>query len=312
MLMSDIPTIDVSPLASGALGERMACGRAIGDACRGVGFFQVTGHGVDPVLLAQAFAAAREFFALPATEKMTVAMRRETGYRGYLPLASEVTDPAFGGDPKEGFDVKFGPGTTAERSPMAGIWPPRPPELASVLSDLYAEMCQLGRMLSRGFALSLNLQEEFFAAALDQPTAILRVLHYPPLPRLPDRELLPFGCGAHSDYGYLTMLAQDAQGGLQVQNRTGDWLDVRPTSNAFVCNVGEMMARWTNDVFRATPHRVVRVSPQSRYSIPFFFHPNARVWIDPLPTCISADGKRRYEPIMSGDYLQARLDGAYV
>src|ERR1700730_997760 len=105
MLLPDIPTIDISPLANGGPDERTSCGRAMGDALRGVGFFQVTGHGVEPGMLERVYDSAQGFFGLPTTEKMTVAMRRETGYRGYFPLLGEVTDPAFGGDPKEGFDV---------------------------------------------------------------------------------------------------------------------------------------------------------------------------------------------------------------
>ena len=307
---SEIPTIDISPLMSGDLATRTVCAHEIGAACRGVGFFQAAGHGIDPKLIAATFAVARDFFAPPMAEKMSVAMSRDTGYRGYFPLEGEITDPAFGGDPKEGFDVALGGATAAEGSAMAGVWPKQPRALVPVLTDYYDAMCGLGRTLSRGFALSLELPEDFFAAALDQPTSILRVLHYPALPALPDPGSLPFGCGAHSDYGYLTMLTQDAQGGLQVQTRAGDWIDVRPDPDAFVCNVGEMMARWTNDVFRATPHRVVRRARQSRYSVPFFFHPNPTVWIEPLPTCVAADGKRHYEPVLSGDYLKARLEGA--
>lgn len=305
--MEDIPTIEVGRLRGGAA-ERAACAAEIGRACAEVGFFRIANHGVEPALLSRAFEAAAAFFALPLERKMAVALSAASGYRGYFPLKGEVTDPAAGGDPKEGFDIAFG---AAEGGGAANRWPVEPPELRAVLTAYYEAMAELGRTLSRGFALALDLPEDFFAAGLDRPTAILRALHYPPVERFLDPASLPAGCGAHSDYGYLTILAQDAQGGLQVESRDGAWLDVEPVEGTFVCNIGEMTARWTNDRFRATRHRVVRMAPGSRFSIPFFFHPNPDVLIETLPSCRD-DGRPGYPPITSGDYLGRRQAGAYA
>ncbi|SMF37352.1 Isopenicillin N synthase [Tistlia consotensis] len=302
--MDAIPTIEVAAL-DGTAAERHACAEAIGRACREVGFFRIVGHGVEPALLQRAFAVAQGFFALPPEAKAAVALGPASGYRGYFPLRGEVTDPAAGGDPKEGFDIAFGAAGELNR------WPAGLPELKTVLSAYYEAIAALGRTLSRGFALALELPEDFFAAKLDRPTAILRVLHYPPAGWPVDPAELPAGCGAHSDYGYLTILAQDTQGGLQVERRDGRWLDVPPEEGSFVCNIGEMMARWTADRFRATPHRVVRVAPGARYSIPFFFHPNPDVLIETLPTC-RREGAPLYPPITSGDYLDRRQAGAYA
>lgn len=301
-----IPVIDVSALDSADAAERQACGDAIGAACRDIGFFYATGHGVPPALLDAVMAEAEGFFAQPLPAKMQVALSRETGWQGYFPLAGEVTDPTMGGDPKEGFDIALsGEGATP--------WPARPETLRPVLTTYYEAVSDLGRTLSRGFALSLRLPEDFFAAKLNHPTAILRILHYPPTHTVADpASLPPFGCGAHSDYGYLTILAQDGQGGLQVQTRAGEWVDATPMPGHFVCNIGEMMARWTNDAFRATPHRVVRLKPEARYSVPFFFHPDPDVEIAVLPTCLAPGEIPRYSPTTSGAYLQARQEGAYA
>jgi isopenicillin N synthase-like dioxygenase len=269
-----------------------------------VGFFHIVNHGVDPDLQARVFAVAKYFFATPLENKMEVALSAATGFCGYFPVKGEVTDPLVGADPKEGFDTAFGPDDR---------WPTKPAELRPILTAYYAAMSALGRRLSRGFALALGLEEDFFAAKLDHPTAILRLLHYPPVDQIPDPESLPLsGCGAHSDYGYLTILAQDEQGGLQVETRTGHWINVPPIAGNFVCNIGEMMALWTNHRFRATPHRVIRVARGSRYSVPFFFHPNPDVLIETLPTCYDADNGPLPAAVTSGDYLHRRQSGAYV
>ena len=297
-----IPAIDVAAL-DGSAAERRACAAAIGRACEAVGFFHIVGHGIDPALQALVFEQAAAFFATPLDNKMQVALSAATGFCGYFPVNGEVTDPQAGADPKEGFDIAFG---------ADNRWPAEPAGLRQILTAYYDAMRALGCRLSRGFALALGLEEDFFAAKLDRPTALLRLLHYPPVAMLPDLASLPVtGCGAHSDYGYLTVLAQDCQGGLQVQTRAGDWIDVKPMDGALVCNIGEMMALWTNQRFRATPHRVIRMAPDSRYSVPFFFHPNPDVLIQTLPTC-RMPGEIAAPAVTSGDYLRRRQMGAYV
>ncbi len=308
-----IPVVDLTALDSAQPDERQACAAEIGRALREVGFFYALGHSIEAALVARVFGVARDFFALPLEEKLAVRMRPETGYRGYFPLQGEVTDEALGGDPKEGFDIAVSPPRMPEGESLAEIpWPRRPESLEAVLGAYHAALCDLGRRISRGFALALDLPEAFFAERLQRPTAILRILHYPESGGLRDAESgEAVSCGAHSDYGYLTILAQDEEGGLQVQDRAGRWIDVPPRAGAFVCNIGELMGRWTNDVFRATPHRVLRVSRAPRYSVPFFFHPDDDVLVETLPTCIAEDRPAHYLPVTSGDYVLQRQRGAY-
>jgi isopenicillin N synthase-like dioxygenase len=305
-----IPSIDVSSL-NGSQAERMRCAKAIGRACEEVGFFHIVGHGVDSGQRVRVFDVSERFFALPLTTKMDVVLSAESGFRGYFPFKGEVTDPLIGGDPKEGYDISFVPDDDAHG--RGNRWPEEPSDLRAVMTEYYRRLAEVGRTLSRGFALALDLPEDFFTAKLDRPTAILRLLHYPPVDRVPARHEIPLnGCGAHSDYGYLTVLAQDEQGGLQVETRAGQWIDVPAIPDAFVCNIGEMMALWTGNRFRATPHRVIRVAPESRYSIPFFFHPNPDVLIETLPNCATADHAVGRPPVTSGEYLRRRQLGAYV
>jgi isopenicillin N synthase-like dioxygenase len=313
-----IPVVDVGGLFSANLDARHAAGLAIGKACREVGFFYAVNHGIPQAQIDAVFAMAQRFFALPEREKMAVALSRSPFMRGYFPLEGEVLDPAIGGDWKEGFDLSLDlplddPDVVA-RKPLHGPnqWPVNPPGFRAVIQAYYDALTGLGRAVSRGFALALDLPEEFFVRRMARPTAILRLLHYPPNPhtaRLDDGQL---GCGAHSDYGYLTMLAQDAVGGLQVQNRAGTWIDAKPIPGAYVCNIGDMMAQWTNDHFAATNHRVVSPAGRERYSIPFFFHPDFDTEVACLPSCRSEADPPRYPPTTTGAHILKRLKEAYV
>jgi isopenicillin N synthase-like dioxygenase len=311
-----IPMIDVRVLRGNDASARQACGRAIDRACRDIGFFYVVGHDLDQDLVSETFAVSREFFGRPMPEKMQIEMARSPLYRGYFPVGGEITNPKAGGDAKEGFDMALelpadDPDVRAGK-PLHGAnqWPVAPARFRSVLLRYYEQLSELGSMLSTGFALALDLPADFFVTKVNRPTAILRVLHYPP--QRQRTEFDAFGCGAHSDYGYLTILAQDDVGGLQLQDRAGEWLDVTPIAGSFICNIGELMSRWTNDRYAATKHRVVSASGRDRYSIPFFFHPNYDVRISCLPSCQGAGNPARYAPVTSGDYVLERLTGAYA
>lgn len=315
---TEIPIIDISGLFAADEAARLACGREIGLACRDVGFFYVVNHGIAQARIDEVFAVARRFFALPEAEKMAVALAHSPFMRGYFPLEGEILDPALGADYKEGFDMALDlplddPAVVA-RKPLHGPnqWPARPPEFRRIVQRYFDDLIALGRSLSRGFALSLDLPEEFFVRRMQRPTAILRLLRYPPNPLAAAMAKAQPGCGAHSDYGYLTILAQDEVGGLQVRNRAGKWIDAKPVPGAYVCNIGDMMAQWTNDRFAATQHRVVSSPDRERYSIPFFFHPDFDTEVACLPSCQSADNPPRYPPTTTGAHILQRLREAYV
>jgi isopenicillin N synthase-like dioxygenase len=315
---TEIPLIDISALFGADPAARLACGREIGRACRDVGFFYIVNHGIAHARIDEVFAVAQRFFALPGAEKMTIALARSPFMRGYFPIEGEVLDPALGGDYKEGFDMALDlpldhPAVVV-RKPLHGPnqWPARPPEFRPIVQRYFDDLIALGRTVSRGFALALDLAEDFFTRRMQHPTAILRLLRYPPNPQAAALEKTQPGCGAHSDYGYLTILAQDQVGGLQVQNRAGKWIDAKPVPGAYVCNIGDMMAQWTNDRFAATQHRVVSSPDRERYSIPFFFHPDFDTEVACLPSCQSADNPPRYAPTTTGAHIVRRLQEAYV
>ena len=308
-----IPFIDVAPLRRGSAGLSDVA-RQIGHACRSIGFFYLRNTGVPAGLRADTFAAAHQFFSADMTTKASVAIGRSKHNRGYVGLRVEALDPARGPDLKEAFNIGLeldpdDPEVLAGR-PFRGVnlWPAIPGFRQTLLA-YYEAVWTLGCDLHRAIAVDLGLPADYFAAKLDRPLATLRLLHYPPAP--PDRPGT-IGAGEHTDYGNLTLLATDAAGGLEVRTRDGEWLPAPVIPDTFVCNIGDCLMRWTNDVYVSTPHRVVNPAGRDRYSIAFFLDANPEALVAALPTCVGPDRPALYPPVAAADYLRGRLDATYT
>ena len=309
--MTALPVIDVAPLAGPGAAATAA---RIGQACREVGFFYAKGHAVPPMLGAAVFDTARAFFAQPEGAKRAV-LYSAAGNRGYVPMKGEALDPGQAPDLKEAFNIGLDlppddPEIAAGRMfRAANLWPAMPGFRATMLA--YFDACHaLGRLLHRAFALDLGLAPDFFEDKLDRPMAVLRLLHYPPAPAAPEAGQL--GAGEHTDYGCVTLLATDGVGGLQVRTRAGDWIDAPHIPGAFVCNIGDCLMRWTNDLYLSTPHRVVSPAGRERFSVAFFLDPNPEAEIACLPGCATPDRPARYAPIRGDAFLMSRLSPTYA
>jgi isopenicillin N synthase-like dioxygenase len=311
--MMDIPIIDLTGLRSDGAAERRAVAAALGTACREVGFFYVTNHGVADEALRDVFTASRRFFTLPGASKQELSIKRSPHNRGYVEMEGERLDEHAQPDLKEAFNIGLelppdDPGLLAAK-PFHGInlWPELDGWRHSVLA--YYNACwSLGRLIHRGFALDLGVAEDFFEDKLDHPIATLRLLHYPPA-----RATMAAGqdgAGEHTDYGNLTILATDGVAGLQVKRRGGAWIDAPAIPGAFVCNIGDCLMRWTNDVYVSTPHRVV-MPAKDRYSIAFFLDPNGDAAVEVLPSCLAPGQDAKYPPTTGADYIRSRLDATY-
>ena len=196
----------------------------------------------------------------------------------------------------------------AHRMYGENLWPRTLPGFRPAIESYLDEMIRLGRRLFECIAESLELPPNYFHDKTDRPIAQLRLLHYPPQERVDERHL---GIGAHCDYECFTILDPGEVGGLQIQGAAGEWTDVTPIPDTFVVNLGEMLARWTNDLFTATPHRVINRTGRERYTIPFFFGTNYDTMIECLPSCRSPERPPRYQAIQAGDYLAKRLNEIY-
>ncbi|HET7899588.1 MAG TPA: 2-oxoglutarate and iron-dependent oxygenase domain-containing protein [Candidatus Nanopelagicales bacterium] len=304
--MVELPVVDVAALVdpSSSLEERRAVGAELDAACRTCGFLLVAGHGVDPALRADLERLAREFFALPDEEKARIAMPRAgTAWRGWFPVGGELTS----GEPDRKEGVYFGTELPADDprvrsgTPLHGanLFPERPAELGPVVLRWIDEVSALGAAVLRGLALGLGLDEDWFARTLTaDPTILFRAFHYPP------GDGGSWGVGEHTDYGLITLLAQDHHGGLQVRSQ-GEWIDVPADPELFVVNIGDMLDRMTRGRYRSDPHRVRNLSGQDRVSFPLFVDPSWDARVVALPDSVFAGEA-------PADDAGSRWDGASV
>jgi isopenicillin N synthase-like dioxygenase len=308
---SAIPVIDMAPLGSFDRDAIAATGHALQDAAEQVGFFYVRNHGVAPELIARVYAESRRFFALPAAAKESV--RVDARHRGFIQLGAARMYEQARVDLKESFiwgpELRLDDPDVAAGRPLMGPnqWPAALPELAPVLTEYSDAVMDCGRRLLRGFAVSLGLDADFFRPRFAKPLARCSLIYYPPQPAESGSE--QFGVAPHTDYGGLTLLSQDDTGGLQVRARSGDWVTALPIPGTFVVNIGDLMARWTNDRFVSTPHRVVNSSGRARYSIGVFFDPEFDTVIDPGE--LRPGAAPLYPPVTCGDYIVGRLNKAF-
>jgi isopenicillin N synthase-like dioxygenase len=304
--MVELPVVDVGALVnpSSTLEERRAVGAQLDAACRTCGFLLVVGHGIEPALRADLERFSRAFFALPEEEKARIAMPRAgTAWRGWFPVGGELTS----GEPDRKEGVYFGTELPPDDprvlagTPLHGanLFPERPAELGPVVLRWIDEVSALGAALLRGLALGLGLDEEWFAQTLTRDATILfRAFHYPP----GDDD--SWGVGEHTDYGLVTLLAQDHHGGLQVRSQ-GEWIDVPADPDVLVVNIGDMLDRMTRGRYRSDPHRVRNLSGQDRVSFPLFVDPSWDARVAALPDSVFAGEA-------PADDAGARWDGASV
>lgn len=304
MDMTKMPVISLSHADADALGQQL------GDSFTTYGFATVVDHGLDPALVAKAWALTKQLFELSEQEKMQGYDKALAGQRGYTPFKTEIAKGADHHDLKEFWHV----GRTLDpHSPLAGtmlpnVWPPVP-EFRETFETLYAEMDRVGGRILSSIALFLDLPADWFDPVIEDGNSILRLLHYPPI--LSDAE----GCiraGAHEDINLITLLLGAEEAGLQILRPDGSWMDVSPPEGGLAVNVGDMLQRLTNHVMPSTTHRVVNPTGErsrfSRYSMPYFLHARSDFPISTLPQCISADNPNRYpEPILADEYLKERL-----
>jgi isopenicillin N synthase-like dioxygenase len=307
-----VPVVDISA-------DPVAVGAELDEICRTVGFFQITGHGVEDGVAEPAWTMATAFFDLPLEEKLSVARPTADYPYGYIPMAGEALSRSMEGetppDLKEVFNM--GPPARPGRafadageawSYSPNLWPAALPGLRPAWTAYYDTMRGLGRRLMSLFARGLGLPPGFFAGLAGHGPDALRAINYPSREHAP----LPgqMRAGPHTDYGTLTILRQDAAGGLEVLEPGGDWVGVVPVPGAFVVNLGDLMARWTNDQWRSTLHRVVDPpgSGQARrQSMPYFQNANWSAEIACLPTCLAPGEKPRYEPVLAGPHLMGKF-----
>lgn len=315
---SEIPILDVSAL----YGQDQAAIRATAATLRRyletIGFLYVVGHPIPNADVEAVREASKRFFALPDEEKLKVKI--DKNFRGFLPFAGSTivtSSVATVSKPNQSESIFFmheveahDPKAVAGK-PLQGPnqWPDEAalPGFRTTIERYVEEMSELARRMVGAIAISLDLPADSLDRYFEDPTTFLRLLHYPTQPQ----EEGLFGSAPHTDYGFITLLAQDDVGGLEVKNKAGEWVPAPPVPGSFVMNVGDILARWSNDVFVSTPHRVINRTGRERYSQPFFFDPSMDELIEALPPCVPGGSTPKYEPVLYGDYLMERIDKNY-
>jgi isopenicillin N synthase-like dioxygenase len=290
-----LPIIDVQSLSEAQDANHEAV-KTLRQACTDIGFFLAK---YDVSGMDEAFEVSNAFFDLPEDVKRSCKGTMENNWRGYGPYGNgqncspNVKKP----DRKETF--YYG-------APQAGQSTPTVqeiPEFDKVLSRFHASMLRVTRILLRGLSLSLNLPADTFERiAYQNPVAKVLMTSYPPV-----QEGDEVSCGSHTDCGFLTILCAEGGSGLQVQRLDGTWLAVESSRDYFVCNIGDLAARWTNDVLRSTPHRVLNESGKVRRSLIFFNNMDEDAVVECLPSCVSDEQPAKYEKTTAGRYVAVRL-----
>ena len=307
-----IPVIDIS-------GPEADVAEAIGMACREIGFFYVAGHGIAEELIAGQFAAAARAFSIPEEIKQALHMRNSQSSAGYEPIGGQVLDsqeddaePAPP-DLKESFYCTTNLPEDAPFSPTDAVghnqWPDLPGFRMQTLA--YGDAMQrLGDRVLELLAHSLDLPRDWFQPFYRGAAAKLRMLRYPP--QKADSDFNQIGAGAHTDWGGITLLAQDALGGLEVCDVDGNWVSATPIPGTFVVNLGDLMMRWTNGIYASNFHRVRNNnSARDRYSLPFFYSPRGDAMIEPIAKCVTAENPRRFADCTAEEHIREMFRRSY-
>ena len=296
--MTVTPSADIAPIPLGlAARDPAAAAAALGEAFARTGFAVMSDHGIDPALIARAEAAARALFALPDAEKASLIVPGGGGQRGLTPFGREAAKGAARADLKEFWHI----GREGDPGLAPNLWP-QVPDFRDATLALYAALEAAGQRILRPIARHLGLADNHFEPAVTGGNSILRLLHYPPVPA----GTQGLRAEAHEDINVITLLLGAEEAGLQLLGRDGEWRAIAVPPGALVCNIGDMLQRYSGGRMPSTTHRVVNPAPDraaiARYSMPFFLHFRPDFLIETMP-----GGPRHWPPITADAYLGERL-----
>lgn len=301
-----IPVVDITPLRDGS--DTRAVAEALHAASQGYGFIYIRGHGIPDDVIEAARASAYAFFRSSPELKETVRISEK--HRGWLGRGGAKMHDDAKADLKESFiwGYQDNAGATPDEHPLRGPnqWPEFVANMQSAAMNYFNQAHDVAHHLMRGFAQGLDLPEDFFLRTASRPLSRASYVYYPAQPA--DLGTDQFGVGPHTDFGVLTVLCQDAVGGLQIQDVNGEWMHAPPIEGTLIVNVADLLSRWTDGAYKSTPHRVVNASGRERLSLVLAFDPDPDTMIDAREVV----GTASQAPITCGDYLIWRFDKAFA
>ncbi len=301
-----IPVISIEPLFFDDAAAKAGVAHELRTACEEIGFFYIRDHGVSDQKIVNIIGAMKEFFRLPMDERMRIAVTPEH-HRGYIPIGGRSYGTNGRTELRDTYkmltELPDNDPDLLSGKPLhqRNKWPNGLPGFRDCLLNYYDDMNLVSDALLRGFALALELDERHFLPSFRKPITQLSFNHYPPQPSTAPED--QYGIKPHSDTTAFTILWADPIGGLEIKPVGQDWIDAPYIDGTFLINIGDMMARWTNDRFMSTPHRVINHTGQERYSIPFFVNPDFDAVVACLETCTDAQHPPKYPPQHVGDYM---------
>jgi isopenicillin N synthase-like dioxygenase len=305
--LAQIPVVDFAGFASGDPARRAATCAALRRACETYGFLYLENHGVPSEVVDEVFAQARIFFALPQAAKEAARPQDRRNTLGYGGLGNQALEHGRPPDLKEMFQA-------SQEEPWArpNVWPEGLPGFREAIMAFHTAATSACERLMQAIAVSLDLPEGYFEPFYDRSDSTARLLHYPPLAEPPAPGQIR--AGAHTDFGGVNLLFPGAEGGLEIQAPDGTWLPTPARAGAGIVNTGDLIERWTNGLFRSSPHRVVNpegaAALRDRYSLVLFHSPNRDAPVVCLEPCQSAERPARYPPITAGAHMQARIEAS--
>jgi isopenicillin N synthase-like dioxygenase len=306
----NIPVVNLDQFINGNQDQKVQFVQELGTAFEEVGFVAVRNHGIDQSLIDTLYDNVKAFFQLPTETKRRYEIEGLAGQRGYTSFGKEHAKGSDAPDLKEFF--QFGqtiePGQTPPEYYPENVKVNELPDFYPKFLEAYRSFERSGGALLKAIALHLGLQEGYFDAHIHMGNSILRAIHYPPILHEPKSAIR---AEQHEDINLITLLVGASADGLEILSKENEWLPIKAGPNEIVVNVGDMLQRLTNDRLKSTTHRVVNPPRElwgtSRFSIPFFLHPQSQMSLACLSSCISSDKPKLYEDYTAGQYLDERL-----
>lgn len=312
-LYDEIPSLNLEDFTTGTAETKAQFVKDLGEAYNNIGFVAIKGHYLSDDLSQKLYAAIEKFFNLSTEQKKAYEKEELAGQRGYTSKGKEQAKGHKVPDLKEFYQVgQFVPADhELKKEYPDNLWPKEIPELAELAKEAYQKLEKTGFEMLRAIALYLGLDENYFDSEVTYGNSILRAIHYPPIENPEDLPADAVRAAQHGDINLITLLMGASADGLQVLRRDGEWIPITALPNQLVVNVGDMLARLTNDKLKSTIHRVVNPPKEqmksSRYSIPFFMHPKSSMDLTCLDSCVDTEKPKNYSDMTAGEFLAERL-----